>query len=373
MDNRKIKQLKYTPLYSLHLQNKAKMADFAGWLMPIEYTGILKESRICRTSCALFDVSHMGEIKITGDKALDFIQYLTTNNAASLKTYRMQYNLFVDSKGTIIDDFMLYRLREGFLCVVNASNKDKVLKWLKENTKDNADVNIEDESDKTVLLSLQGPLSQKILEQASGRAFDNLKYMHFTELKISNIECLISRSGYTGEDGFELYCSSDYAQALWNLLADKGGNFGLTPAGLGARDVLRVEAGYPLYGHEISRRVNPIEASLDWAVKAKDKNFIGKEIIADAVSNGTKIKRIGFFMEERGMARAGYSIYKNKEERIGEVTSGVYSPNLGRFIGMGYVNTDYADAGNEILIEIRNKLYRAQICKFPFVKINTRK
>ena len=370
MDNEKIKQLKRTPLYEIHLRNKAKMVNFAGWFMPVEYTGILKESRACRRSCVLFDVSHMGEIEISGDKALEFIQYLTTNDAASLVPYRMQYNLFINDRATVIDDFMLYRLQKSFLCVVNASNKDKVLSWLRKNVRNGVD--IEDESEKTVLLSLQGPFSQKILEKVSNDSFDNLKYMHFIELSISGIECLISRSGYTGEDGFELYCDAGASQKLWSLFISAGKEFNLELAGLGARDVLRIEAGYPLYGHEINDSINPIEASLNWAVKVKNKDFIGKRIIIDALNNGTKIKRVGFVMKDRGVARAGYDIYKNSKTKIGEVTSGIYSPNIDKFIGMGYVETSYADIGGEILIEIRDRLYRAQICKFPFVKIKTK-
>jgi len=370
MNNGRIKQLKHTPLYEIHLKNKAKMVDFAGWFMPIEYTGILKESRTCRRSCVLFDVSHMGEIKVSGDKALEFIQYLATNDAASLAPHGMQYNLFIDDKAAVIDDFMLYRLQKNFLCVVNASNKDKVLSWLKKNIRSGVD--IEDESDKTALLSLQGPFSQKILEKVSSNSFDNLRYMHFIELSMSGIECLISRSGYTGEDGFELYCDSGASQKLWSLFLNAGKEFGLELAGLGARDVLRIEAGYPLYGHEISDSINPIEASLGWAVKAENKDFIGKKIITEALNNGTRMKRVGFVMKDKGVARAGYGIYKNNETKIGKVTSGIYSPNIDKFIGMGYVETDHANIGGKILIEIRNKLHKAEICKFPFVKIKTK-
>ena len=369
MNNKNTGQLKRTPLYEAHLKNKAKIVDFAGWLMPIEYTGILKESKATRTGCTLFDVSHMGEIKITGNKALDFIQYLTTNDAYSLIPGRMQYNLFINDRATIIDDFMLYRLDKGFLCVVNASNKDKVLNWLKENIKNG--VSIEDESEKTALLSLQGPFSQKILEKLSDASFDNFKYMHFMELEISGIKCLISRSGYTGEDGFELYCDAKFVQKIWSLFVDEGKEFGLSLAGLGARDVLRIEAGYPLYGHEISDKINPIEALLNWAVKIKKGNFIGKKIIVDALNNGVKKKRIGFVMKDKGIPRTGYSIYKENDKKVGEVTSGIYSPNLDKFIGMGYVETTYANTGEDIFIEIRNKLYRAQISKFPFVEIRT--
>jgi len=370
MNDKNIQQLKRTSLYDIHLKNNAKIVNFAGWLMPIEYRGILKESKAARESCVLFDVSHMGEIRVTGDKALDFIQYLTTNDAAALKPYKMQYNLFVNDRAAIIDDFMLYRLQEGFLCVVNASNKDKVLNWLNQNIRKS--VNIEDESDKTALLSLQGPLSQKILKKVSGDSFDGLEYMHFTELKISGINCLVSRSGYTGEDGFELYCDTKAARELWSLFVNKGQEFNLGPAGLGARDVLRIEAGYPLYGHEISDEINPIEALLNWAVKTKKKDFIGKNIIIEAINNGTKKKRVGFIMKERGVARAGYNIYKDSNRRIGKVTSGIYSPNIDKFIGMGYIETGFAGKGKEILIEIRNKLYKAEISRFPFVKIKTK-
>lgn len=362
--------LKKTFLYSIHTVNNAKMADFAGWYMPIEYQGILKEAKAARASCVLFDISHMGEIIIAGSKSLKFIQHLTSNDASTLPFLQLNYNLFINPSGGIIDDFMLYHLGDKFLCVVNASNKNKVLSWLNHNKTN--DVEVIDDSDKTALLSLQGPYAKNILGEILNDSLDNLKYMHFIQTKIRDINCLISRSGYTGEDGFELFFDYRKASYLWQLITTVGGKFSLSFAGLGARDVLRTEAGYPLYGHEINDTINPLEASLGWVVKEKKKDFIGKEKILAIRNKGISKKRIGFVMKDKGMARKGYYIFNNDKNICGMVTSGVYSPNINKFIGMGYAAIESAQPKNTIFIEIRGKLYQASIEKYPFVEIRTK-
>ncbi len=369
MEETKSLQLKRTTLYPYHKKANAKLVNFSGWEMPIEYDGILKETKNCRNNCALFDVSHMGEIEIKGENAHSFIQYLTTNNVDRLEIHSLQYNLFINEKATILDDFMLYHLgKNHFLCVVNASNKDKIINWLYRNK--TSSVEIEDKSDSTALLSLQGPYAEKIMEKISPNIRE-IKYMHFIYTMIAGFECLVSRSGYTGEDGFELYCPNKDVSILWELLLELGKEISLSPAGLGARDILRIEAGYPLYGHEIDESTNPIEASLGWAVKVKEKDFVGKEKMLNILKTPVSRKRIGFVMEEKGVARQGYAIYDTKNNCIGTVTSGTYSPNLDKFIGMGYINSTSIE--NHIYIEIRGKLLRARIDKLPFIKINTKK
>ena len=360
--------LKKTPLYHTHIKSCAKMTNFFGWFLPLEYEGILKEAKAARTSCALFDVSHMGEIRITGSRAFEFIQNVTTNDVSLLRPFQLQYNLFVNHQATIIDDFTLYRLKNSFLCVVNASNKDKVLDWLKDNIL-NA-VQIVDESTQLALLSLQGPNASKFLKEVLGYSVDNLKYMHFIQAKIVGNVVLISRSGYTGERGYEIYCNSKFASTLWQLLTQKGKNFSLSLAGLGSRDVLRIEAGYPLYGNEIDETTNPLEASLGWAVKDESKDFIGKEKILQIKKIGLQKKRVGFAMEDKAFARKGYSIYCSKNNIVGKVTSGTYSPNLEKFIGMAYVDIDFVTPDTPISIEIRGRLYQARIEKFPFINLS---
>lgn len=358
-----------TPLYKKHLECKGRIVDFSGWALPVYYTSMLKEAEQVRGACGMFDASHMGEIQIKGAKALDFLQKLTSNNISLIKPGQMQYNLFINNDGGIIDDFMCYRQRDGLLCVVNSSNKDEVLAWLEENN--NEDVEIIDKSQDIALISVQGPNSVSVIEKVFGKKSSSLDYMFFIEESIDNRKVLISRSGYTGEDGFEIYALSDDASHWWDALIRDGKDFDLMPCGLGSRDILRIEAGYPLYGHEINKEISPYEASLGWAVKT-DKEYIGKDKIFEIKNKGLKVKRIGFVMEDKAPPRQGYGIYSN-EERIGEVTSGTFSPNIKKFIGMASIKCKFAQqTGADIEIKIRNKFYKARIAKYPFVKINTK-
>jgi len=355
--------LKRTPLYQKHLQNKARLIDYCGWELPVEYKGMLLEAKQTRKACGLFDASHMGEIIVKGKSALEFLQGLVCGDLSSLPEGKMQYNLFLNDNAGIIDDLMVYRLKDGFMCVVNASNKDKVLGWLNNNQK--PDVEIVDKSDKTALISLQGPCSAAVAEKVFGKEASGLSYMYFIKGKIHDKEVIISRSGYTGEDGFEIYTLWQDAEFWWDKIVKAADNFGLAFCGLGSRDILRLEAGYPLYGHEIDDNTNPYEAGLGWAVKL-NKNFISREKLLKVKSEGIQKKRVGFIMEERAFARQGYSLYSGEKE-VGKVTSGAYSPNLDKFIAMAYVEKKYAETGSEILVKIRNKLYKAKIVKFPFI------
>ncbi|MEI8348812.1 MAG: glycine cleavage system aminomethyltransferase GcvT [Candidatus Omnitrophota bacterium] len=366
-------ELKTTPLYQKHIDSKARIVDFTGWALPVEYASVLKETRAVRTSCGLFDVSHMGEIRIKGKGALAFLQYLTSNDISRTTPGQLQYNLFLNENAGIIDDLMVYNCADSFLCVVNASNCAKVYQWLVKNKSN--DVQIVDESETTALLSLQGPFASCIIEKVFAKSAANIGYMHFIEYSFLGKKIIISRSGYTGEDGFEIYCNNQDAVSLWDSMVAEGRQYGLMLCGLGARDILRIEAGYPLYGHEINEDTNPLEASLEWAVKLK-KEFISKEKLCRMAEAGLRAglrrKRIGFVLLDRALPRQGYPIYRNSTA-IGEVTSGAYSPNLNVFIGMGYVEKDYSSLGTPIAIKIRDTVYNAKVSSFTFIKSHTKK
>jgi aminomethyltransferase len=369
-------ELKKTPLYQKHIDNHARIVDFGGWSMPIEYESILKEAKATRTSCGLFDASHMGEIKIKGKGALSFLQKLTPNDISLTTKGQLQYNVFLNNNGGIIDDLMVYNLGGDYLCIVNASNTDKVYKWLKE--KEDNTVQIVDESQDTSLLSLQGPSASGVMAEVFGKSIPDIKYMHFIEKEFSAEDgqggsasggrgksIIISRSGYTGEDGFEIYSANSDIVFIWDKILESGRKANLALCGLGARDILRIEAGYPLYGHEINDETNPLEASLDWVVKF-NKEFIAKERLLAVKEKGITRKRVGFIMQDRAPARQSYEVYHDTK-LVGFVTSGTYSPNLEKFIGMAYVDITCVKAQTPIEIKIRDKFYKAKITKFNFI------
>ena len=356
--------LKKTPLYQRYIENNARIVDFNGWALPIEYKSMLLEAKTVREACGLFDASHMGQIIVKGPGAFDFLQRLTPNDISLIEEGQQQYNVFLNDKGGVIDDLMVYRFHDHFLCVVNAANKDKVYDHLNENKGD--DVELSDESDDYTLICLQGPKSASIMEKIAGTRASYLKYMHFIEQKKGDGRIIISRSGYTGEDGFEIYTSCGDALWWWDSLIEEGKDRGVALCGLGARDILRIEAGYSLYGHELNDDINPFEASLDWVVKF-NKDFIAKDLLLKVKEKGPGRRRVGFIMQERAPARQNYPLYLDGR-LIGKVTSGTYSPNLDKFIGMAYVDSEYSKADSLIDVEIRNKLYKAKITKLPFLK-----
>lgn len=361
--------MKQTPFYQEYLKAKAKIVEFAGFSMPVEFSGVLNEVKASRVSCGLFDATHMGQIWLKGEKAFDFLQKLTSNDISHISTGQLQYNLLINETGGIIDDLMVYNLGKDFLCVVNASNHKKVIDWLNKNN--SSKVEIDDLSQKRFLLSLQGPTSCALLKRVFAFEVESIQYMHFVEQEIMGAKLLISRSGYTGEDGFEIYGNKEDAAKIWDILLKSKEEFGLALCGLGSRDVLRIEAGYPLYGHEIDDSINPLEAVLSWAVKF-DKDFIGKKSLLKIKEVGLKRKRIGLIMDERVVPRQGYKIfYQNKP--CGVVTSGAYSPNIASSIGMGYIDKEIAALEIEVDLEIRNKFYKAKIAKLPFVGIHTKR
>ena len=364
--------IRKTPLYSIHLSLGAKIVDFHGWLMPVEYKSILAEAIAVRKSCGVFDASHMGEIEISGSQAQQFVQYVLTNDVSLLPEGSMQYNLICAEDGGILDDLMVYRKKSSFSLVVNASNTAQDYNWLRNHSR-SFDVEIKDVSSEYALIAVQGPMAESVLRENLKVSLNGLNYMHFIQINSNFGSFLISRSGYTGEDGFEIFVAGDLAGMVWEKIFSKAEEFGIFACGLGARDILRLEMGYPLCGNDIGRDINPVEAGLLWAVKLDKGDFVGKSIIEGIKSRGPEKQRIGFVMQDKGVARQNYGIFSSEHKHLGKVTSGGYSPNLDKFIGMGYVDKSFlAAGGREIFIDIRGKMRKAAVAKIPFIAAKTK-
>lgn len=350
-----------TPFYNLHLEYKAHMEEFSGWQMPIYYTGIIAEHKAVRQRAGLFDLCHMGRLKIKGQGASGLIQKLTTNDVSVLKSGSIQYSLICNEEGGILDDVLVYCSENEYLVVVNAGSKQVILSWF-EKWANQAE--IEDISNQTAMAAIQGPNSAIILQKLTDKDLSSIKYYHFAEWKIIGITSIISRTGYTGEDGFEICFDSEDAELLWSELLAAGKDYNLQPAGLGARDTLRLEASLPLYGHELNTRTNPFEAGLQRFVKLENPGFIGKQALTRIEEAGVRRKLIGLEMIDKAIPRKDYTIFKDGR-CVGQVTSGSFSPTLNKNIGLGYVETEYALEGCELEIEIRGKPARARIVKMP--------
>ncbi len=359
--------LKRTPLYEQHVALGARLVEFGGWEMPVQYSGIIDEHRAVRTHAGLFDVSHMGEFKVEGQGALDFLQHLVPNDVSRLVINQALYTQLCLPDGGTIDDLIIYKLAENhYMLVVNAANIEKDFSWVEKQAKD-FNVKITNQSSETALLALQGPEAQSILQPMTDVDLSTIKYYHCLPGMVDGISCIISRTGYTGEDGFELYCPSADVPKLWNDLLAAGKNHGLLPAGLGARDTLRLEASYCLYGHELDEQTNPLEASLGWTVKLNKDEFIGHAALRKVKEQGPKRNLVGIEMVERGICRGGYAIFED-DQQIGIVTSGAPSPTLSKNIGMGYIDASRAIVGKPVYIDIRGKRTAAQIVALPFYK-----
>lgn len=359
--------LKRTPLYESHLALGARLVEFGGWEMPVQYSGILEEHRAVRIHAGLFDVSHMGEFKVEGPDALAFLQHLVPNDVARLAVHQALYTQLCLPDGGTIDDLIIYRLADQhYMLVVNAANIDKDFAWVEKQAR-NFDVHIFNQSDTTSLLALQGPDAQAILQPLTEVDLSGIRYYHCEPGMVDGVNCIISRTGYTGEDGFELYCAPVDVVKVWNDLLTAGKERGLLPAGLGARDTLRLEAGYCLYGHELDEQTNPLEAGLGWTVKLSKGEFIGRDALVKIKEEGPKRKLSGVEMIERGVCRGGYVVYEN-DQPVGVLTSGSPSPTLNKNIGMGYVETAQAVVGETVQIDIRGKRTAAQIVALPFYK-----
>ena len=342
------------------------MVEFAGWEMPVQYRGVIEEHRAVRGRAGLFDVSHMGEIEVRGEGAAEFCQRMTANDVSRMKLFQAQYNLLLNERGGVVDDVIVYRLQENifFICV-NASNTEKDFTWLSEHARNTVDV--ENVSARYAQLALQGPRAEKILQPLSTMSLAELKNFYFAFADVASIRCLVARTGYTGEDGFELYCNSEGAAKLWTALLEAGAPEGLVPAGLGARDTLRLEKAYPLYGHELDDATTPLEAGLEWVTKFSKPDFIGRENLLKQKERGVGRKLVGLEMLEPGIARGGYRLFKS-DSQVGHVTSGTKSPSLGKSIALGYVAVEHAALENVVDVEIRGRKTAAKIVALPFYR-----
>lgn len=361
--------MKKTALYSWHERAGAKMIDFCGYLMPVQYSGIIAEHKSVRTSAGLFDVSHMGNFYIKGSGSLDFLQFMTTNDVASLKNDQAQYSLMLYPDGGIVDDLILYRIdHETWFLVVNASNMEKDFEWLGKHMQEFEGVSIENHTERLSLIALQGPKSMHILQRVfSSSACEQLASFQFIRADFQDTEAMVACTGYTGEKGVEISVSNEQAEALWKALMEEGDEFGIQPIGLGARDTLRLEMGYSLYGHEISRATNPIEARLKWVTKLDKGDFIGRKACMETDRHPERTI-VGFVMEERAIPRQGYPLYDNAENEIGKVCSGTMSPTLQKPIGTADVLRSSMEPGSTVFMDVRNKRYLGKVVRLPFVK-----
>jgi aminomethyltransferase len=364
------KPLKRTPLYDVHAALGAKIVPFAGFEMPVQYpSGITAEHKAVRERAGLFDVSHMGEFIVRGPQAVEFVSYVTTNDVAALKPGQAHYSTILREDGTTVDDCLVYRADDRVMMVVNGSNIDKDFAHISRFLKKFPDAKLENISDQIALLALQGPDAARILQQHTDVDLSKIKYYEFTTGKIADVdEVYISRTGYTGEDGFELYFPGEHAKKIWNALTASGE---VTPAGLGARDSLRLEMGMALYGNDLDDTTTPLEASLGWLVKMKKGDFVGREALARQKEQGLRRKLVGFTTPERSFPRHGYPVFVNGKAS-GEVRSGTMSPTLGIPIGTAYVPPESAAEGSPLEIKIRGKRVPAVVQKMPFYKNGSR-
>ncbi len=358
--------MKLTKFYKKHVELGAKMVEFAGYQMPIQYTSIINEHKTIRNSVGVFDVSHMGEVTIKGEKAFDFLQYITTNDVSKLTVNRVQYTAMCYEDSGIVDDLLLYQISDTeYMLVINASNIEKDIEWMNRNN--SFDVEIINESDEYSLLAVQGPNSKKTLKKICKDALE-MEYYHFNVSECEGTKIIISRTGYTGELGYEIYFkgSEEDALKIWDKIFEVGTKYVIQPVGLGARDTLRLEMGFCLYGNDIDKTTNTIEAGLGWITKVQKGNFIGRDAIIKAKEDGVKRKLVAIISEERIIPRHGYEIYSD-DALIGNITSGTLSPILGKPIAMGYIDKEYSDIDSEVIIKIRNKELVGKIVKLPFV------
>ncbi|HLL84588.1 MAG TPA: glycine cleavage system aminomethyltransferase GcvT [Longimicrobium sp.] len=354
-----------TPLFAEHVALNAKIVPFAGYEMPVQYpAGITAEHQAVRGAAGLFDVSHMGEFIVRGERALDFVQHVTTNDASKIEVGQAQYSTLCNENGFLLDDLLVYRFPDHYMLVVNGSNRDKDWAWVSRFAGDFG-VELEDRTDDIALLALQGPRAQAILARLTDHDLDSIRYYRFAEGTVDGIHTIISRTGYTGEDGFELYVGADDAAALWRRLLEVGREDGLLPTGLGCRDSLRLEMGYALYGNDLDEARTPLEAGLAWVTKLDKGDFVGRDALRRQKEEGVKVRLAGFKLRERGFPRHGYPVEFNGE-RSGEVTSGTMSPTLGYGVGLAYVPVAAAKPGSEIGVVIRDRAVPAEVVRPPF-------
>jgi aminomethyltransferase len=341
------------------------MVPFAGFEMPVQYPlGITAEHRAVREQVGLFDVSHMGELEVRGPDALALVQRVSVNDASRLSVGQAQYSAMCLPHGGIVDDLLVYRYEDHYMLVVNASNHDKDLAWVMDAAR-KLDVDVLDRSDEVALLAVQGPAAREVVRGLADLDVDEIGYYRFRPGSVAGVQGTISATGYTGEDGFELYVSASDAVRLWNALLEAGRDHGIAPAGLGARDSLRLEMGYPLYGNDLDEEHTPLEAGLGWLTKLEKGDFIGRDALVAQKQSGLERRLVGFVLGERGFPRPGYAL-RSEGRDVGVVTSGTVSPSLGEGIGMAYVPTALAEPGTAVELDLRGKLARARVVRPPF-------
>ena len=361
--------LKRTPLADSHVKLGGRMVDFGGWYMPVQYKGVVDEHMAVRHKVGLFDVSHMGEIRVRGEGTEAFLNSITTNDVTRVADGQAQYTVLTNEDGGVLDDLLIYRFsHDHYLLVVNAGTQDKDFAWISKHTGDHKVV-VANESSDTGQIAIQGPLAEQVLQRLVSNPLDEVAYYHFVEANINGVTVLISRTGYTGEDGFECYLAAEQTPALWDLLLETGKDEGIEPCGLGARDTLRLESRMNLYGNDMDETTSVLEAGLGWAVKLKkEADFVGKAaLIAQKRAKLTR-KLVAFTLNDRGIARHGYPVVDEQGNEIGTVTSGSHSPSLKTSIGLAYVPMELSKAGSTIHIKIRKKIASAVVIKGPFYK-----
>ncbi len=360
-------EIKSTPLRQEHERLGGRMVEFAGWYMPVQYKGVIDEHQCVRQNVGLFDVSHMGEIRVTGPRSLEALQWFTTNDVSRLQAGQAQYSLFPNHFGGIVDDLIIYCLRPGedYLLCVNAANTDKDWQFVRA---ENPGAHLENQSASWSQIAVQGPKALSLLKKIFATDISTIPTFEFREIPYSGAKTLVARTGYTGEDGAEIFVPHDKAVTLWRHLLEAGQEFGVQPIGLGARDTLRTEMKYSLYGNEIDDTTNPYAAGLGWVVKPQKKDFCGKTAMLERKEQGLGKKLVGFQLLEKGIPRTGYTLFSFDNQEIGTVTSGTMSPTLSVPIGIGWVETAYSPEGTEFAVDIRGRKVKAKVVATPFVK-----
>jgi aminomethyltransferase len=364
--------LKKTPLAERHVELGARMVEFTGWYMPVSYKGIIEEHKTVRDKVGLFDLGHMGQLDVTGADALEFLQCVTTNDVSTLEPGQAHYSMLLYPTGGVVDDIIVYRRpnRDGYFIVINAANIDKDVAWIDEHrqARSDLDVTVDNISGETGMIAIQGPAAEAVLQRITDQNLSDAEYFTMLIANVNGVECMLGRTGYTGEDGFEIYSPIDAIAGIWDTLLEVGEPEGIQPIGLGARDTLRLESKMALYGNELSEDITPLEARLGWAVKLDKGDFIGRDALVEQRDAGVPRRLVGFKMVERGgVPRAHYEVQVDGEE-VGFVTSGTSSPTLGENIGLALVKKEVAGVGKPLDIMIRNRAVRAEQVRTPFYK-----
>lgn len=360
---------KKTPLYDRHIEAGGNVVDYAGWMLPVEYEGLKPEHEAVRNEAGLFDVSHMGEITVQGPEAQKFLDSIFTNDLTKSEDYGITYGMFTNEKGGVVDDLLIYRKAENdYYLVVNASNTDKDYEWIMKHA-EKYDVEVKNISDSVGEVALQGPNAETILQKLTDTDLSAIAYYTFNDqVMVAGKPTMVSRTGYTGEDGFEVYASAEDIPEIWDAIMETGKEHGLKPTGLGCRDTLRFEASMPLYGNEMNDDITPLEAGLKFAVKLdKESDFVGKEALRKQLADGVQRKVVGFELTGKGIPRHGYEVYKD-DKKIGEVTTGYLAPTVGKPIGNALIDIDQTELGNEVEIQIRKRRVPAKIISRKFLK-----